>query len=397
MSPPAALVEAFRDAYGREPAGLWAAPGRVNLIGEHTDYNDGFVLPLALAQRVVVAAALSPSRTTRMRSLQSPGEDVTVDAAAVTPGGVTGWSAYVAGVAWALRVDGHPVRDIDVVVDGDVPLGAGLSSSAALECAAAIAWSDLSGLSLDRTAVARLCQRAENGFVGAPTGVMDQMASMHGRENHAVFLDTRSMAVEHVSIDLSAHGLALLVVDTRAPHRHVDGEYVARRRDCEEAARLLGVPALRDAALTDLGALPLPLLPRARHVVTENARVLAVADLLRSGADLREIGPALTASHLSLRDDFEITVPEVDLAVDTLLEAGAYGARITGGGFGGCVIALVEDTAVEASVRAVESAFAGRRFDPPSSFVAVPSAGAHRLAPDARPDVSSSTNPPSDH
>jgi galactokinase len=379
MNAPARLTQSFHEAYGRAPAGLWAAPGRINLIGEHTDYNDGFVLPVALVQRVVVAAAPSSERTTRLRSMQSSGNDETVDTTAVVPGDVTGWGAYVAGVAWALRTAGHAVRDIDVVVDGDVPLGAGLSSSAALECAAAIAWCDLSGLSLDRAAIARACQRAENDFVGAPTGAMDQMASMHGREGHAVFLDTRTMAVEHVRLDLSSRGLALLVVDTRAPHRHVDGEYAARRRDCEHAARLLGVPALRDAAIADLAALPALLRARARHVVTENARVLEVVDLLRSGADPRRIGPALTESHVSARDDFEITVPEVDAAVDTLLDVGAYGARITGGGFGGCVIALVEDGAVEPSVRAVESGYAERGFDAPRSFVAVPSAGARRL------------------
>ena len=374
-----AVAATFRDAYGRAPAGLWAAPGRINLIGEHTDYNDGLVLPVALAQRVVVAAAPAADRTTRLRSVQSVGDEVLVDARSVAPGDVSGWGAYVAGVAWALRLGGHALRDIDVLVDGDIPLGAGLSSSAALECAAAIAWCDLSGISLDRTTVARLCQRAENDFVGTPTGAMDQMVSMHGRENCAVFLDIRSMTIEHVPLDLSARGLSLLVVDTRAPHRHVDGDYAARRRDCERAARLLGISALRDADVGDLTALPPALLPRARHVVTENARVEEVTNLLRTGADPRRIGPALTASHVSLRDDFEITVPEVDAAVDSLLEAGAHGARITGGGFGGCVIALVEDTAVDASVRAVESAYLRRGFDPPTWFLAVPSAGARRL------------------
>ncbi|HEU0214786.1 MAG TPA: galactokinase [Jiangellaceae bacterium] len=374
-----AVAAAFRDAYGRAPAGLWAAPGRVNLIGEHTDYNDGLVLPVALAQRVVVAAAPAADRTTRVRSVQSADDEVLLGAGSVVPGDVTGWGAYVAGVAWALRLDGHALRDIDVLVDGDVPLGAGLSSSAALECAAAIAWCDLSGLSLDRTVIARQCQRAENDFVGAPTGAMDQMVSMHGRENCAVFLDIRSMTVEHVPLDLAARGLSLLVVDTRAPHRLVDGEYAARRRDCERAARLLGIPALRDADVGDLSALPPALLPRARHVITENARVEEVTNLLRTGADPRRIGPALTASYVSLRDDFEITVPEVDAAVDALLETGAHGARITGGGFGGCVIALVEDTAVGASVRAVESAYLRRGFGPPTWFLAVPSAGAHRL------------------
>ncbi|MGH8773969.1 MAG: galactokinase [Jiangellaceae bacterium] len=374
-------VVAFRSAYGREPDGVWAAPGRVNLIGEHTDYNEGFVLPLALAQRVVVAAALSPEGQTRALSLQAPDDVVAFRAAAIAPGQLDGWGSYVAGVAWALADAGQVSGDLDIVVDGDVPLGAGLSSSAALECAVAIAWSDLFGLPLDRTSLARIGQRAENGFVGAPTGIMDQMASMHGRDGCAVFLDTRSLVVSPIPLDLNGPGSALLVVDTKAPHRHVDGEYAARRHDCEQAAATLGVPALRDATLPALEELPPALRRRARHVVTENDRVLDVVALLRSGADPREIGPLLTASHVSLRDDFEVTVPEVDVAVDTLLEAGAHGARITGGGFGGCVIALVDASRVPASVAAVKAAYARRGFDPPTAFVAVPSPGARRIAP----------------
>ncbi len=359
--------------------GRWAAPGRVNLIGEHTDYNDGYVLPLALAQRAVVQAEFAHHAPTRVRSRQAPGEEVTFDAHTVEPRDVSGWAAYVAGVVWALRVDGHTVGNLDVTVDGDVPLGAGLSSSAALECAAGLAWAHLFGLRLAKTELARVCQRAENEFVGAPTGIMDQMAAMHGREGHAVFIDTRTLRVSHVPFDLTGAGLALLVVDTRAPHRHVDGEYASRRRACEEAAEVLGVDALRDARLEQLDALPDRLLPRARHVVTENARVLEVVELLRSGADPRVIGPVLTASHLSLRDDFEVTVPEVDVAFDALLDAGAYGARITGGGFGGCVIALVDADRVDAAADAVRSAYANRRFGEPATFTAVPSAGAHRL------------------
>jgi galactokinase len=374
------VTDAFRAARGREPDGVWAAPGRVNLIGEHTDYNDGFVLPIALQQRTVAAAAVSADGCTRVRSLQRPGDVVTFAAGEVEPGEVGSWGSYVAGVAWALRTSGHSITELDFLVDSNVPIGAGLSSSHALECAVATAWSDLSGLRLDRTAVALVCRRAENDYVGAPTGVMDQMASMHGLAGHAVFLDTRSLTVEHVPLDLATHGLALLVVDTNAPHRHVDGEYAARRKDCEQAAALLGVRALRDASLPDLRRLPPDLLPRARHVVTENGRVLEVVALLRSGADPRETGPLLTAAHISLRDDFEVTVPEVDVAVDTLLDAGAHGARITGGGFGGCVIALVDSSDADAAAAAVAAAYQKNGFPPPSAFAAVASDGARRLA-----------------
>jgi galactokinase len=377
---PMKVTEAFRASFGREPDGVWAAPGRVNLIGEHTDYNDGFVLPLALSQQTVAAAAISTDGRSRARSLQSPDEIVSFAATDIAPGQVDGWGRYVAGVAWALRKSGAVVGDLDLVVDSDVPLGAGLSSSAALECAVAAAWSDLFGTALGATALAEICQRAENEYVGAPTGVMDQMAAMHGRASHAVFIDTRSLAVAHVPFQLAPAGLALVVIDTNAPHRHVDGEYASRRRDCEEAARLLGVPALRDTTLRDVDRLPATLLPRARHVVTENARVLEVVALLRSGADPREIGPLLTASHESLRDDFEVTVPEVDIAVDALLGAGACGARITGGGFGGCVIGLVDADTVEAAISAVETAYQHHGFDAPAAFTAVPSPGARRLA-----------------
>jgi galactokinase len=372
-------TDAFRAAYVREPDGVWAAPGRVNLIGEHTDYNDGFVLPIALQQRTVAAAAVSRGGRTRVQSLQWP-DVVTFATSSVAPGDVDGWGSYVAGVAWALRSSGHPLPDLDVVIDSDVPLGAGLSSSAAIECAVAGAWTELLGLMLAPTELARICQQAENDYVGAPTGVMDQMASMHGRVGHAVFLDTRSLAVELVPFDLAARGMCLLVVDTKAPHRHADGEYADRRQDCERAAELLGVPALRDASPSDLDTLPAELLPRARHVVTENGRVLEVVALLRSGVDPRGIGPLLTASHESLRDDFEVTVPEVDVAVDTLLAAGASGARITGGGFGGCVIALVESRAAAAAVAAVETAYDRNGFNSPTAFTAVASAGARRLA-----------------
>jgi galactokinase len=373
-------TDAFGAAYGGQPDGVWAAPGRVNLIGEHTDYNDGYVLPLALEQQAVAAAAISAGGCTRVRSLQRPHDGLTFTTVDVAPGDVDGWAAYVAGVAWALRRHAHQVPDLDVVVDSDVPPGAGLSSSAALECAVAGAWVGLAGLSLTPTELAQICQRAENEFVGAPTGVMDQMASMHGRAGHVVFLDTRSLSVEHVPLELAVHGLTLLVVDTKAPHRHAGGEYADRRQACERAAALLGVPALRDAELADLDQLPPHLRPRARHVVTENKRVLDVVGVLRSGGDPREIGPALTTSHESLRDDFEVTVPEVDVAVHTLLAAGSHGARMTGGGFGGCVIALVESSEAGAAVSAVETAYRKHGLAAPTVFSAVASAGARRLS-----------------
>lgn len=377
------LAADFSDAVGRSPAGLWAAPGRVNLVGEHTDYNDGFVLPLALRQRVVVAAAPAAGGASSARSRQQA-DEVRFTAATVKPADVTGWAAYVAGVAWALRVAGYAVPEVDLLVDSDVPVGAGLSSSAALGCAVGRALVDLGGLVVGDTDLALLVRRAENEFVGAPTGVMDQMASIHGRGGYAVFLDTRSLLVEQVPFQPAAHGLTLLIVDTRTPHQLADGQYAERRLACESAARALGVPALRDVPLADLDA-ALRRLPdettrrRVRHVVTENARVLDVVGMLRSGRDPRAIGPALTASHASLHDDFEVTVAQLDVAVDSAVNAGAYGARMTGGGFGGCVLALVDSTSRPAVVAAVKSAFASKGFTPPIVFPAIPSAGASRV------------------
>ena len=381
------VVGAFTAAFGGEPDGRWWAPGRVNLIGEHTDYNDGFVLPLALEQGVAAAARVADRPVLRVRSAQQR-DTVEIELADIAADTVDGWSAYVAGVAWALRAAGHEVPGLDLVVDGDVPAGAGLSSSAALECAVAVAWNDLAGLKLSRADLTAVTRSAENDVVGAPTGGMDQMASLFGQPGHLVFLDMRSLAVEPVPFDPPHAGLALLVVDTHAPHAHVDGEYAERRRSCEQASRILGVRALRDVTVDGLddalarlgdGADGDLLRKRVRHIVTENARVLDVVALLRSGADPRAIGPALTASHVSMRDDFEITVPQVDTAVDAALAVGAHGARMTGGGFGGCVLALVEADAVDATVRAVEAAYEKAGFDPPSAFVAEACDGAHRL------------------
>ena len=326
----AAVIDAstaFEHAFGRRPDGCWFAPGRVNLIGEHTDYNGGFVLPMALDFGVAVTVGARSDGMLRARSLQHPGDDVDVPLNDLAPArGPEGWAAYPAGVVWALLDAGHRIPGIDVVVDGDVPQGAGLSSSAALECATALACAERFGLALDRQELAAVAQRAENEFVGMPCGIMDQSASLLCRAQNALFLDTMTLDAVHVPLDLAAAGQALLVIDTRAPHRLVDGEYADRRRACEEAARRLGVARLRDIE-TDrmpeaLARLDSPTLRRrVRHVVTENARVLEVVGLLERRAVV-DIGPLLTASHESLRDDYEVSAPELDLAVDA-----AHGRR----------------------------------------------------------------------
>ncbi len=298
-------------------------------------------------------------------------EQAGVAVEAVTYVGSQGWP-FPSGLMLGFRATA--VRE-DIAVDGDVPSGAGLSSSAALECVVAVACRDLVGSVVDPTTLAGYARRAENDFVGAPTGVMDQMASVHGLAGHLLFLDTRTLEVENVPFDLRRHGLALLVVDSKAPHALVDSEYAERRRACEDGARRLGVPALRDVSVDELDTALARIDDdvigrRVRHVVTEDARVLDVVARLRAGSDPRGIGPFLTQSHASMRDDFEITVPQVDTAVEAALSAGAHGARMTGGGFGGCVIALVEADAVDEVVSAVERAYSEEGFDAPAAFVA---------------------------
>jgi galactokinase len=370
----------FRRTFEAEPTGLWAAPGRVNLIGEHTDYNDGFVLPFALPQRVIAAAAVSDSPGWTICSEFAP-DAVTFTSTALQA--VQGWAAYAAGIVWALHDAGFDVPPARIALASDVPLGAGVSSSAALESAVLTALADLGGLDLPVASRPALAQKAENVYVGAPTGIMDQSASIRCTEGNALFLDCRSLEVEQIPFDLTAAGLAVLVINSNAPHQHVDGEYGARRKSCEEAARILGVPALRDVAPDDLDAALGKLdddvmRRRVRHIVTENQRVLDTVALLRSGL-IREIGPLMTASHASMRDDFEITVREVDVAVETALAAGAYGARMTGGGFGGCVLALIDADQAAETTAAVERAYASRGFTAPTTWSATPGPGATRL------------------
>jgi galactokinase len=356
----------------------WTAPGRLNLIGEHTDYNDGFVLPLALPYATTATVAARSDGLVTMHSVQRG--DASVRVAELAPGAQESWSSYVAGVVWALREAGHDVGGgFDVTVDGRVPVGAGLSSSAALECSVASALDDLLGLGLARRDLALLAQRVENDFVGIPSGVMDQMASMLCTEANALFLDCRSLVAEQVPFDPAGAGLAVLGIDSRAPHQLTDGAYADRRRVCEAAAATLGVPALRDATESDLDRLEGEQLRRARHVVTEDARVLATVDALRSGR-IEEIGPLLSASHASMRDDFEITVPRVDLIAATAEAAGALGARMTGGGFGGCVLALVPADRRDAVRDAVLAAYDEAGFGEPGFFDAVPSQGARAVS-----------------
>ena len=294
---------------------------------------------------------------------------------------MTGWQAYVAGVVWALKEAGHRIDGADLVLTSDVPKGAGLSSSAALECAVLIALADLNELEIAGLERAKLARRAENAFVGAPTGLMDQAASTLCTAGHALFFDCRTDAAEQVLLDTRSSGLEILVLDTKTPHALVDSEYAARRTSCEEAARLLGVAALRD--VTDLDAalaqLSDPVMRRrVRHVVTENARVLEAVAILRAGR-IADLAPLLDASHESMRDDFEITVPQVDLAVDVARASGALGARMTGGGFGGCIIALVEAGDSDRIGDEIAGKFGSAGYGPPTHFAAVPSAGAHRL------------------
>lgn len=374
----------FTEITGREPDGLWSAPGRVNLIGEHTDYNDGFVLPFAIDRRTLVAAGAREDAVLRVASTFSD-EVVEVPLAELDAvRGQAGWAGYPLGVAWALGRSGADlaaVPGLDLVIDSNVPVGAGLSSSAAIECAVALALDDLWRLGLDRRALARVGRLAENEYVGAPTGIMDQSASLLGSRDAAVFLDCRTLESEVVPLGLEAAGLTILVMDTGVSHAHATGGYGDRRAACEAGARALGVAALRDLSVDDLGRaremLDAVTFRRVRHVVTENARVLDVVRALREDGPTA-IGPLLDASHASLRDDFEVSVPELDLAVEVARENGALGARMTGGGFGGAAIALAPRDAVSRIQVAIDGAFAEHGFGAPEVYPVRPSDGAAR-------------------
>jgi galactokinase len=363
----ARLERVFRERTGRSPSGIWSAPGRVNLIGEHTDYNDGLVLPFAIDRQVLAAVSLRDDGQLLAWSGQREPES---------------WLAYPRGVMRALRDAGVAAEGADIIVDSDVPVGSGLSSSAALCCALAVAVNDLAGAQLSRWDLAVACQSAENGEAGAQTGIMDQVAALFGEAGALVQLDVRSCEIAMIAADFA--DLSLAVIDTGVRHSHAASGYNDRRRECTEVAAMLGVSSLRDADVGRIAALAGAdgrdglLGRRARHVFTENARVTRAVALLRAGRTA-EIGPLLTASHASLRDDFEVSSPELDVAVDAALEGGAVGARLTGGGFGGCALVLAPAGDARSVRSAVERAYGHAGWAEPRMFGVSPAAGAARL------------------
>ena len=376
------VLDTFRETFDGEPDGVWTAPGRVNLIGEHTDYNEGFVLPFAIDLAARVALRVRNDGVIRLFSTAGAEGVAELSASDVRREDAPGWSIYPGGVVWAFRERGIAVPGFDLVLDSDVPLGAGLSSSHAIECAVATALNEVTGAALSAPELVLTTQRAENAFVGAPTGIMDQSASLRGEAGHAVFLDCRDQSVDLVPFDAPGAGLVTLVIDTRVAHSHADGGYASRRAACELGAEVLGVKALRDVSLGDLdearALMDETTFRRVRHVVTEDQRVLDAVSALRTSGPAA-IAPYLDASHASMRDDFEISCPELDTAVEASRESGAIGARMTGGGFGGSAIALVPMDAESRVREAVTEAFAASGFRAPRLFTVSPADGARRL------------------
>ena len=382
------LRQKFFKLYGHHPEGIWRAPGRVNLIGEHTDYNMGYVLPFAIDKNALVAirrkSQLEPepnilSFASTYGQNTSP-EVTSVPVDGLAPTSISGWAAYPAAVVWALnQLEGVELAGFELLVDSDVPVGSGLSSSHALEVGTIVALNDLYELGLSLTQLAQLTQRAENEFVGAPTGIMDQSASLMSHADHALFLDCRSMEAQAVPLPLAQNDAVVLVIDTRVEHSHVDGGYAARRRSCEQACEVLGVDALRDVdGVEVLEAIEDPVIKRrAKHIVTENQRVLETVKVLGED-DLEEVGELLYQSHVSMRDDYEISSEELDAAVEAAMEAGAIGARMTGGGFGGSAIALIRRAQVEPVSQAVLAAFEQAGYVQPNIFTVVADEGAGR-------------------
>ncbi|WP_426999103.1 galactokinase [Pseudarthrobacter sp. N5] len=379
----AQLEEHFTSAFDHAPDGVWQAPGRVNLIGEHTDYNEGFVLPFAIDKTARVAIGVRADSTVRLLSTYGDHGMTTAHTTSLDRAAAKGWTKYPLGVIWALQQRGIAVPGIDLLLDSDVPLGAGLSSSHAIECAVVSALNELTGAGLGPEEMVLATQLAENDFVGAPTGIMDQSASLRGSKGNAVFLDCRDQSVRLVPFEAEPAGLVMLVIDTKVSHSHADGGYASRRASCELGAEILGVKALRDLSIGDLeeasGLLDELTFRRVKHVVTENDRVLQTVELLSSEGP-GSIGALLDASHVSMRDDFEISCPELDLAVDASRASGAIGSRMTGGGFGGAAIALTPVAAEQQVRTAVVRAFSEAGYKAPDIFTVTPAAGAMRLA-----------------
>jgi galactokinase len=357
------------------PDVIASAPGRVNLIGEHIDYSQGFVLPFAITYRTTATLRRRSDKIIRIRSKQRIDNVITTSISELAPGSQGGWERYVLGVIWALGIK----EGIDVEIDGDVPLGAGLSSSAALECAVAVGLNELFTLGLDKMSLALLTQKAENEYVGVPCGIMDQSVSLMAEAGSALLLDCRNLSTTLVPFDLGASGLELLIIDTQAHHALVDGEYAKRRQACESASSKLNISSLRDIEISTLLASKNLLsdeeFMRAHHAVTEMARTLEAADVLRR-KDFAALGALLTQSHASLRDDYEVSSPELNCAVDVALAHGALGARMVGGGFGGSAIALATHVQIEEIKNAVADAFTSAQFTEPRFFTSLPSEGA---------------------
>ena len=367
----------FTALFGQSPEIVTEAPGRVNLIGEHVDYCDGFVMPFAINDRTYAAISKRTDRLIRIASKQRPGEIFEISLDRLAPEGEGDWERYILGVIWAFgdRID----SGLEILVDGGVALGAGLSSSAALECSIATGLNKLFNSNLSLPELARLAQRAENGYVGVPCGIMDQSVSLMAQAGNALLLDCRDLSTEQIPLDLASAGLELLIIDTRAHHALVDGGYAERRASCESAAKKLGIKALRDCSVSELESARSKLTEleymRAEHVVNDIARVHATVELLKRN-DFVSVGKILTESHISLRDRFEISCPELDLAVDTALAHKSLGGRMIGGGFGGSAIALFNVADIEPAKLAIAGAFKEAGYVEPRFFTSLPSSGA---------------------
>lgn len=365
----------FQTLFGHLPEVISEAPGRVNLIGEHIDYSEGFVLPFAIANRTHAAISRSSDGLVRISSHQRRNNIFSIAISDVKPGSKGDWEKYVLGVIWSLGI----TEGLNILVDGNVPAGAGLSSSAALECAVAVGLNSLLNLGLNDKELARATQRAENDYVGMPCGIMDQSVSIMGKTGSALLLDCRDLSTESIPFNVADAGLELLIIDTQAHHALVDGGYAERRAACESAAAKLGVKSMREltmnqllAAKDSLGAVEFI---RARHAVSEISRVLSTVDALKRG-DFKEVGKLINQSHISLRDDYAVSCPELDVAVDAALSAGALGSRMVGGGFGGSAIALLRVEDVDAARTAISKSFEAHGFKKPRFFTSLPSAGA---------------------
>ena len=369
----------FLETFGEEPDLVAAAPGRVNLIGEHIDYSKGFVLPFAINDRTLVAARKRDDSIVRIASVQRRNKIVTVDINDVKPGLKGEWERYALGVLWSMGIN----TGVDLIIDGHVPLGAGLSSSAALECSVATAMNHLFDLGFNLEELARLTQKAENQYVGVPCGIMDQSVSLMATHGFALLLDCRDLSTRNIPFDVASHGLELLIIDTQAHHALTDGGYAERRASCESVASKLGVKSMRELTMVTLDAARNQITEieyvRARHAVTEMKRVLDCVEALSAG-DFLKVGQLLNASHVSLRDDYTVSCPELNAAVDASLTAGALGSRMVGGGFGGSAIALIEASKTAQTIDVIEKAFAERKFKSPRFFTSLPSQGAELLS-----------------